>query len=264
VSVGFRRIDRGRGHTYLDDAGRKLTGVTTVLKTLPKDALINWAAGTTAEYAVDHWEELSTKSPSARLKAITGARWSVVREASAKGTRIHALADELVRGGTIVAPPELMPYVDGYARWLDATHVETLWTEAVVGDPGVGVCGTVDLGIRWPDGTTEIADIKTGKGVYDEVRLQLAAYRYMPTMMIDGDPHPMPKVDRAAVLHVTKEGTYHHIVEAGTMEYYAFTALLEVYHWLEECSGGIAEPTETGPLAKWWIVEPSNDVGDEP
>ena len=56
-----KRINSGSGHRYEDD-GRKLDGVTTLISAgLPKPALTWWAAGTTANYAVDHWDELAAR-----------------------------------------------------------------------------------------------------------------------------------------------------------------------------------------------------------
>jgi hypothetical protein len=47
---GTRRVNSGRGHSYLLD-GQKVDGVTTVIGNgIPKPALINWAAGTIASY----------------------------------------------------------------------------------------------------------------------------------------------------------------------------------------------------------------------
>lgn len=48
----------GKGHVYELD-GRRVPGVTTILKMVPKDALTAWAARTCAEYAVNNWRRLS-------------------------------------------------------------------------------------------------------------------------------------------------------------------------------------------------------------
>ena len=50
----IRRVNRGRGHSYVDANGAKV-----ILKALPKDALINWAANATADAAVNLWDELA-------------------------------------------------------------------------------------------------------------------------------------------------------------------------------------------------------------
>jgi hypothetical protein len=76
----IERRNHGRGHSYLVD-GQKLPGVTTILNTLPKNALVEWAGKTTANYAVDYWAELAELTPSKRLRGFTPnthflrARW---------------------------------------------------------------------------------------------------------------------------------------------------------------------------------------------
>ena len=57
----IKRVNRGKGHSYVDtDTGEKIPGVTTYIGDgVPKPALVNWAGNSTAEYAVDHWDELS-------------------------------------------------------------------------------------------------------------------------------------------------------------------------------------------------------------
>ena len=73
----IQRRNHGRGHSYLDADGRKVPGVTTIIgQGTPKDALIGWAANTTASYAVDHWDELSELKPSQRLKKLQDARYA--------------------------------------------------------------------------------------------------------------------------------------------------------------------------------------------
>ena len=58
----FRRRNYGRGHSYyLGD--RRLDGVTTLISNgLPKPALVNWAARTAAEKAVNEWDALAEES----------------------------------------------------------------------------------------------------------------------------------------------------------------------------------------------------------
>src|SRR5690606_41327726 len=91
--MSIRRVDRGKNHWYVDaDSGDRVPGVTSITDGgLPKKALINWAGNATAEYAVDHWAELSELAPSARLKRLQGGRYEAKDAAANKGTRVHAL-----------------------------------------------------------------------------------------------------------------------------------------------------------------------------
>ena len=70
-----RRINHGRGHSYLLD-GERADGITWILGNgVPKPALVNWAARESAGYAVDHWDELQTVGASERLRRIERARF---------------------------------------------------------------------------------------------------------------------------------------------------------------------------------------------
>ncbi|KKL03831.1 hypothetical protein LCGC14_2622160, partial [marine sediment metagenome] len=53
-----------------------------------------------------------------------------------------------------------------------------------------------------------LVDYKTGKGVYPEVALQLAGYRYADTFLggPDASETTMPQVDGCAVLHLREDG----------------------------------------------------------
>ncbi len=94
----FKRRNAGKGHYYTDEDGTKLDGVTTLIGDgLPKPALINWAANTTADYAVDHWNELSHNSVSERINKLRKARFAERDKAAKRGTEVHALAEKLIR-----------------------------------------------------------------------------------------------------------------------------------------------------------------------
>src|SRR5215467_13092822 len=132
------------GHGYAID-GEKVPGVTSVLKALPMDALVGWAARVTAEYALDYWDELSEERPSVKLSRLMGAR-NTVRDAAAKrGTEVHALARGLVAGEPVVVPEELAGHVEAYRRWLDLVEPVPLATELVVASRSLRYCGTADL-----------------------------------------------------------------------------------------------------------------------
>jgi len=174
-----------RGHGYAID-GEKVPGVTTVLKCLPMDALVGWAARVTAEYALDYWDELEQLRPSERLSRLMGAR-NQVRDAAAKrGTEVHGLAAQLAEGRAVVVPEELRGHVDAYRRWLDLVEPTVVATELVVASRTFRYCGTGDLVADLPplemDGellpaARWLLELKTtATGVWPESALQATAY----------------------------------------------------------------------------------------
>src|SRR5262245_65410870 len=103
-----RRINRGRGHSYLLD-GMPADGITWVIsKGVAKPALVGWAARQSAGYAVDNWDELGALNVSERVRRIEGARFETLRSASVRGTDVHALALRLAAGESVGVhePPE--------------------------------------------------------------------------------------------------------------------------------------------------------------
>jgi hypothetical protein len=188
----IRRINRGRGHSYEID-GRKADGVTTLIGDgMPKPALINWAANTTAAYAVDHWDELAEATPSIRLETLKKARYSELDLAGKRGTEVHDLAEKLAHDQEVDVPDELAGYVESAVRFLDEWKPETLLTETVVASRKWGYAGTFDLLMRLPDGRTVLADWKTTRsGIWGETALQLGAYANADVHLASDGEHPM-------------------------------------------------------------------------
>lgn len=199
------RRNYGRGHGYHDSTGAKIRGVTTWINDgMPKPALVNWAANEAAGYAVDHWTELDELSVAQRLDTIR-KQWRGSNKGSmAIGTRVHAIAEQVVTGAEVHVDDDIRGYVEQYVAFLDAFDVQPVVVEGVVGNLTMTppYAGTLDLIADLKDGQRWLLDLKTGASVWGEVGLQLAAYRYATTLMVDGQPEPMPEVDACGVVHV--------------------------------------------------------------
>jgi len=183
----LKRIDRGRGHSYLID-GKPADGVTTLISDgLPKPALINWAANTTAAYAVDNWDTLTELTPSKRLDRLKKCRYEQLDEAGRRGTEVHALAEKLSHGEEVDVPDALAGHVESAVAFLDEWQPQMLLTETVVASRKWGYAGTCDGVLRLPDGRVAIYDYKTSRsGIFGEVALQLGAYANAD-VYLDGD-----------------------------------------------------------------------------
>lgn len=202
-----RRIDRGRSHSYLLD-GEKADSVTWVISNgIAKPALIGWAANTTRDYAVDHWDELSAASPTERIKRLTGARFEELNAASGRGTDIHKLALSLAYGEEVEVPEPLEGHVDAYLRFIEEWRPEELLAETICGNRKYRYMGTFDL-IAKIGGFTWLLDFKTTKsGIYPETALQLAAYAHAE-FILDGDgaESAMPEIHRAGGIWLRADG----------------------------------------------------------
>lgn len=229
----FTRRKYGRGHGYKDAQGQKVPGVTTILsKGLPKPALVNWAARTAAEYAVDNWPMLNDLPVSERLDMIRRAPDATKNAAALRGTKLHDAAERLIAEGTVDVEPDQVPLVENYARFLFEWDVRAEYVESAVYNVTHGYAGTLDLIARLADGRRWLLDIKTSKGVYGDMALQLAAYRYAEFLHDDDTEGPsdlaMPQVEAVGIIHVRADGYDLVPLTAGPAEFRAFLYIAQV------------------------------------
>lgn len=219
VYVGpIRRVKSGNGHRYVDANNRPVPGVTTMLKGIPKEALMNWGPRKTAEYAIDHWDELSEMPLSERLNTLAKARYETSNPAAKRGTEIHRIAVEILRDREVDVPDDLAGYVESLIHFFDSYQAVPVLTEAVVFSHTHGYAGTLDAVIDFPYGLPEphpwvptvlappalrlLVDYKPK--VYGETALQTTGYRFADTYLDeDGHEQPMIPVDGCAGVAIT-------------------------------------------------------------
>lgn len=229
------RQDGRRSHTYLLD-GHPLPGVTTVLDAIAKPALIGWGIKAVATAAVDRWEEFAQMPPSQRLEELKRAPYAHRDALANRGTEIHRLGERLVHGIETTVPAPLIEAVDAYARWLDEWGIEPIASETPLAHGTYGYAGTADLWARVGarDGMLVLIDLKTGRGVYDETALQLAAYRWAEFIQIRREDDTLdevvpPVVAATWVAHIGPDSvrTVPVTTDQGTLR--TFRHLLEVW-----------------------------------
>lgn len=217
--------NRGRTYQWRDET---FDSVTTILSGgVPKPALTNWAAKSVAEYVAANLAEvnaIAAKDTAAAIDLMKGSPWRSRDAAALQGTAIHAWAEAHVLGQTPAPAPEAhQPYLDGFLRFLDEWQPEYEASEATVYSRRYGYAGTLDFIATLPGLGRVLGDYKTGKGVYGEVALQLAAYRFAEFVgMPNGDEAPVPEVDGAVVLHLTPAGYFLIPVEADEVAFRFF------------------------------------------
>ena len=270
------RTDNGRNHWYTDtETGDRLPGVTKILdQGLPKKALINWAGTATAEYAVDHWDELAELAPSARLKKLQGGRYAAKDEAANRGTQVHKMGERLIAGEAVVVPDLLRPYVDSYVHFLDEFQLRARHVEAVVYSEAHRYVGTLDIfgDILLPDMPeyadqprdddgyvcSALIDTKTNRsGIFGETALQLAGYRFAQYMQPDPrDPEtafPMPEVTWTGALWIRPDGYSLVPVTAGEDQHRAFLYAQQVGIFDQGARDLVGEPIEP-PTASRYVL----------
>lgn len=198
-----------RSHRYKLD-GAWVPGVTTILsKGIAKPFLVDWAAKEVARFAADHLEVISAlEDADARFDLLKTAHNRHRDKAAVRGTDIHGLAEKLLHGEAVEIPEAIEGYVNGYVRFLNDWQPTPVLTERPCASRTHWFAGTPDAIVTLPSGERLLMDWKTGKRVYGEVALQLAAYRNADFYLDeDGSEQSMPEVDGLAVVHVTPTGT---------------------------------------------------------
>lgn len=235
-----KRVNRGRGHSYVLD-GEKAPGVTTILNDgLPKPALVGWAAGTVGEFVADRlqindghvvaddvlddlraigakrdrpipdWRE-NGKLPRTKLAdGFKGLPYADRDAAGNRGTEVHALARRLAEGEEIEVPDELVGHVDSYLQFRrDWEPIDEIVEFSVVNRQHhyMGTGDVISRFARAPELGVALYDIKTNRsGPFGEVGLQLAGYGFAETMLGDEGEIPMPDIDWFGVLWLRADG----------------------------------------------------------
>lgn len=274
---GARTVSRGRIYTI---NGLNLWSVTTIIGNgLPKPAIAGWQARSIAEYAVANWRQIGGMLGAVRLRPggadgtfivsdpdavagavdwLKGAPW---RESSRKmdvGSAVHAEAEAWVLKTPRPEPgPVVAPYLASFRHFLEDFTPEYEMSEATVYSPTESYAGTLDA-VMTIGGRRLLVDYKTGKDIYADVALQLAAYAHAEFVLLaDGTSVPMPTIDGAAALHlrefdpaVPDDRGYSLIpVDVGPAVWDAFRYVREVMRWMEETSKGVLSQPMGNPAA---------------
>lgn len=231
----FRRVDRGRNHTYQLD-GRPIDGVTDLIsRGLPKVALVGWAAREVATFAADNVGILTNLRRDEVIDLLRGAPWRERDRAAGRGTEVHALAQKLAAGVEVEVPEELVGHVDSYLAWREDWKPTDEVVEGSVLNRVWRYGGTFDLLCRI-DGRQTLADLKTTRsGIYAETALQLAAYGHAD-IYVDADGHeqPMPKIDQYLGIWLRADGYDCFAIDVGDAEWKQFLYTMATARWLDE------------------------------
>lgn len=212
------RLDFLASHTvYKNAAGKRIPGVTTVLNLLAKPALLYWAWG----------------------EGAAGRKLDASRQVAADiGTVAHGLCAAHLRGillDTENVTPEVMAKAETsflrFLQWFDSAGLTVVATEVQLVSERMQVGGTADFVGRTQDGDLWLADLKTGKALYDEMYLQAATYAAM------WEEAKQDKIARVYLVRIPKEDTDQLEVKEvlQRMERVAaFTALAETRRLLQK------------------------------
>lgn len=247
TSAGSKRYYSWRNERYWS--------VTTIIGGgVPKPALLPWGIKSVAEGAVAEREivaamlaKCETPTECAKgefcascdqaVRYLKGIPYAHRDRAADLGTYIHAATEAYALGKPFPTwPPAVRPRMKQFMQFLSDYKPEYEATEASVYNRTERYAGTLDA-IMVIGSRRFVEDTKSGKGVYPEVALQLAAYRHAEFIGVaDGSEGPMPETDGAVVLHLTDSEYQLVEVDAGPEVFRSFLYAREVFRWSEETS----------------------------
>lgn len=211
--------------------GETVPSVTTVLKVLAKDKLIGWAASQAAKYACEHWEELGELPSWERARLIREAHVQVRERTARAGDEAHEMVQAWMTGvpfpGRNSRSGQLADFMVEVAPRFIENEV-TLWSRTY------GYAGTCDW-IADIGGVRTLGDSKTGRGVYPEAALQVAALAGTDFIMReDGTEQPLPATTALAVLHLRPRSWKLIPVSYREECFAAFLAALRLWTWEQD------------------------------
>lgn len=215
----------------------KVPSVTTIMKQgIGKPLLTGWAARIAADYAVENWDELSGLSVYERRELIRYAHDREREKASDLGSAVHDTIDSWCSGRPHENTKETRPYLNSFISFMMEFRPKFLENEVTVWSRKYQYAGTFDW-LAEIDGKMTLGDTKTGKRVYNEAGLQLAALGYADFILReDGEEIPLPGIDVLSVLHVRPRSWHLYEVRKDRENFKAFLACRELYSWLHETS----------------------------
>lgn len=244
------RRDGSRTYTW---GGETFTSVTTILRSVPKPALVYWSARQTALKAVELTrtgalpKAIAAGESDEMVNVLRGACWEHRDDAADTGTAVHKAIERAIlhtdqEGFTPQMADAARPRFEAFrafeARYWPAWEA----SEATVYNRTHGYAGTFDA-LATIGGRRFLIDIKTGKDIYPETALQLAAYSRGEFIGLAGagagfgaQEHEVPRIDAAAVLLLRPRSWRFEEVAITDEVFDAFLTVMAMHGWMTDLS----------------------------
>lgn len=237
-------LTRDEKHVYGWNDGttvyHPIPSVTSIIRLIDKSGpLVGWAKRETAASAVRNLDALVAMRKEGGADAAINWLKTIPDyqrdRAGDRGTSIHQIVEQIIRGQSPEIPEELGPYVAAYHGFVREWAPKYIAAEQMVCSLKHGYAGTFDAvavigNERW------LIDWKTGTGVYSETALQLAAYGAAEFIGRPGDPrkYRVPRATRFGVIHITPQGAELVPFDVTRSDFAVFLRCLEVWHWTQD------------------------------
>lgn len=276
--------DAPKGEQLIDEAGpddRQYYSVTTLLRAMGSQGLIEWGAREVAGAALDNLGYLPTKleheGRQACINWLADARFrrdDGKRTATELGQAVHAACEHYALVGSMPeVDDEVAPFVDQFVRWMNDFRPQFEAAEMTVYSDRYGYAGTLDA-IATVYGKRFVIDYKSSRDdrdkwgnlrtpYADSVALQLAAYRYAdkvkptPPRRFEKwrrryyllnpteaeDCVPVPEVDAGLCIYITPDRCDAYPVTCDINVHRRFLYVAEIWRWQNQVSrNAMGEP----------------------
>ena len=200
-------FDDGR-HIFRDSKGKYIPSVTKASGIIDKSGpLMWWVAEMMGLYLIDNWDIKKIKKESEKLELIVTAKkeYRKAKAAAADiGTEIHEWVSDWIEGKKPDMPEDekVVNGITAFLKFQKEHKIKWLESERIVYSKKYNFAGILDAVGRM-DGKLTLVDFKSSKGIYNEMRFQVAGYqiayeeetgkRFDKTMIIrfgkeDGEP----------------------------------------------------------------------------
>ncbi len=167
--------------------GKKIDGVTSILKIINKPALIGWAVKTDLAHlraALLESPNLTESSLNELIKEASNRHENIKTVSADFGTNVHQAIEYYIKGDaealnqlTEKLNDEEIEAIKTFISWAEKSVGKFVDSERVVYSRKNRYCGTLDFTAFLKDGTgLYVGDIKTTGHIYPEYFLQTAAY----------------------------------------------------------------------------------------
>lgn len=184
--------------------GKEVFGVTSVLQTIAKPALLYWSANMAADYFKENvkpgvaYDEIQLETI---WKLAKKAHTAKKEEAGSIGHLVHDFVDKYCKGEEPMMPinEKAIGGINRFLQWVKEHNVKFLSNEQACFSKKYNYAGTID-GICQIDGKLYIFDLKTSNSIYDTYLIQVAAYR-----QARNEEYPLEMYSGCVILKVGKE-----------------------------------------------------------
>lgn len=213
---------------------------------LNKEAINQWKINNAIEYTLKHSNELIGQETPDIRRAVRSFL-NAPGKAATRGSRIHAIIEELLVEGHVIDAPEsewVVPMIQDFMAEQEA-EIVAIERTLVWADPDgqVLAVGTADAILRI-NGTVWLVDWKSGKRIYPDSAFTTAGYAMAQHYLIDGVTIPIPeneRVERVVVCHVKPSGLNWYVVRDHQQLEPVYRALLALADWTDNISLDIFE-----------------------